>query len=65
MKKVYRKPMAKMVNYSYDEQVVAGSKPKYCDQGWTRMTELKPEMRTEMCSRCDSDLIWLNSTSPW
>lgn len=65
MKKAYRKPMAKMVNYSYDEQVVAGSQTKYCDQGWTRMTTLKPQMRTTYCDRCESDLIWIDSTSPW
>lgn len=64
MKKAYQTPNAKMVNYKYDEQVTATS-ATYCDQGWTRMTTLKPEMRTTVCSRCDDDLIWLNEVSPW
>lgn len=64
MKKTYQTPVAKMVNYRYDDQVVATS-ASYCDQGWTRMTTLKPEMKTAFCTRCDDDLIWLNEVSPW
>ena len=64
MKKAYQTPKAKMVDYKYDEQVTASS-TVYCDQGWTRMTTLKPQMRSVACNRCDDDLIWLNEVSPW
>lgn len=62
MKKTYQTPVAKMVNYRYDDQVVATSVSN-CDQGWTRMTTLKPEMRTADCARCDDDLIWMNQVA--
>ncbi len=64
MKKHYSKPVFKYVDFNYDTQVTATS-TVYCDQGWTRMTTLKPEMRTAYCTRCDSDLIWINQVDPW
>ena len=60
MKKAYKKPMVKMVNYSYNEQVVASSEA--CDQGWTKMPTSKPKMRVD-CDRCFSDMIWINKKS--
>lgn len=60
-KKAYKKPLVRMVNYCYDEQVVAASQP--CDQGWTKMTTSKPKMKTVDCDRCFSDMIWINQKS--
>lgn len=59
MKKAYQTPKARLVNYKYDEQVVASSVTA-CDQGWTRMTTMKPAMRSADCARCNDDMIWLN-----
>jgi len=64
MKKAYTKPVVKLVNFEYDTQVAAES-TVYCDQAWTRMTTAKPAMRTVLCERCDSDLIWINTLDPW
>lgn len=64
MKKAYQTPVAKLVNYKYDDQVVATS-ATYCDQGWSQMTTLKPAMKSIDCARCDDNLIWLNEVSPW
>lgn len=57
-KRTYKKPMAKMISYCYNEQVVAYSMD--CDQGWTKKTTSTPQMRTTYCDRCFSDLIWIN-----
>lgn len=62
MKKTYKKPVVKFVDFQYDEQIAATSTPVYCDQGWTLMTTLDPR---GTCKRCDSDLIWLNEVQPW
>ena len=64
MKKQYRKPLAKYVDFSYDEQINATSVPAYCDQGWKHMTTLIPQMRTTDCVRCFDTLIWIDSTAP-
>lgn len=56
MKKAYKKPMVKMVNYCYNEQVVAYSEE--CDQGWTKKTTSTPQMRT-YCDKCYSTVIWV------
>jgi len=62
MKREYKKPMAKLVDFNYDTQVTATS-VVWCDQGWTRMTTAKPQMRTTFCAKCESDLIWINQVS--
>lgn len=58
MKKTYQQPKAKYINFEYDTQIAAASYS--CDQGWTKKTTDRPEMRTAFCDRCFSDLIWLD-----
>lgn len=64
MKKSYKTPMVKYVDFNYDEQVNASSVPVYCDQGWKQTTTLVPQMRTTNCVRCYDVLIWIDSTAP-
>lgn len=66
MKMAYKKPMVRMVDFCYNDQVTADS-TRYCDQGWSLMTTLDPRFNdgAEACKRCDSDLIWLNELAPW
>lgn len=59
MKKEYRKPVVKYVDFRYDTQVTATS-VRYCDQGWTLGTTLNP---TGTCAKCHDDLIWLNEVN--
>lgn len=58
MKKTYKKPMVKMVNYCYNEQVVAYSDE--CYQAWTKKTTSTPQMRTTYCDKCFSDVLWVD-----
>ena len=58
MKKAYKKPMVMLINYCYDEQIVAAS--GNCNQAWTNMTDSMPPMARRSCSKCADDLIWLN-----
>lgn len=64
MKKSYKAPMAKYVDFNYDEQVTASSVPVYCDQGWSKETTLVPWMRSTECARCYDKLIWIETTGP-
>ena len=64
MKKMYRKPMAKLVDFEYDTQVKAESFEIECDQGWTKKTS-KKDIASGECIKCITDEIWFNTTSPW
>lgn len=60
MKRDYRKPLVEKIEFEYSNQVVAES-VRYCDQGWTQITNLDP---LATCDTCYKNLIWLNTLSP-
>lgn len=65
MKRTYKEPSVRFIDYKYDEQVTATSNPtSYCDQGWTKNTVLLPPYMGGSCSKCDDTLIWIESTAP-
>lgn len=60
MKKLYKKPAAKKVNFQYSEVVAASGR---CDQGWTKDTTRDPRILGSGCAKCSSEFIWIGFSS--
>lgn len=65
LKKAYRRPMIKKVDFQYDVQVTAESGGYAdCDHASTKKTGRKMGTSAE-CAWCNDETIWVGSTDPF